>query len=56
MVKLVYTTYINVDLEHHEIFRGKVGKGGIAQVKDQQIEHRKTCAYTSIHHLCKKFH
>ena len=29
MVKLFYTTYINVDLAHHEIFRAKVGKGGI---------------------------
>ena len=24
-----YTTYISVDLAHHEIFRAKVGKGGI---------------------------
>ena len=29
MVKLFYTIYISVDLAHHEIFRGKVGKGGI---------------------------
>ena len=29
MVKLLYTTYISVDLAHHEIFRAKVGKGGI---------------------------
>ena len=29
MVKLFYTTYISVDLAHHEIFRAKVGKGGI---------------------------
>ena len=29
MVKLFYTTYITVDLAHHEIFRAKVGKGGI---------------------------
>ena len=29
MVKLIYTTYISVDLAHHEIFRAKVGKGGI---------------------------
>ena len=26
---LFYTTYISVDLAHHEIFRAKVGKGGI---------------------------
>ena len=26
---LTYTTYINVDLAHHEIFRAKAGKGGI---------------------------
>ena len=29
MVELFYTTYISVDLAHHEIFRAKVGKGGI---------------------------
>ena len=29
MVKLFYTTYISVDLAHHEIFRAKVGRGGI---------------------------
>ena len=25
----IYTTYISVDLAHHEIFCAKVGKGGI---------------------------
>ena len=30
MVLLVYTTYISVDLAHHEIFCAKVGKGGIS--------------------------
>ena len=29
MVLLFYTTYISVDLAHHEIFGAKVGKGGI---------------------------
>ena len=29
MVYLFYTTYISVDLAQHEIFRAKVGKGGI---------------------------
>ena len=29
MVLLFYTTYICVDLTHHEIFHAKVGKGGI---------------------------
>ena len=29
MVYLVYTTYISVDLAHHDIFCAKVGKGGI---------------------------
>ena len=24
-----YTTYISVDIAHHEIFRAKFGKGGI---------------------------
>ena len=31
MVLLIYTTYLSVDLAHHEIFRAKVGKGGINQ-------------------------
>ena len=26
---IFYTTYISVDLAHHEIFCAKVGKGGI---------------------------
>ena len=26
----IYTTYISVDLAHHNIFRAKVGKGGIS--------------------------
>ena len=29
MVYLFYTTYISVDLAHHEKFHAKVGKGGI---------------------------
>ena len=29
IVKLFYTTYISVDDAHTEIFRAKVGKGGI---------------------------
>ena len=29
MLKLFYSTYISVDHAHHEIFRAKVGKGGI---------------------------
>ena len=31
LVLLFYTTYISVDLAHHEIFHAKVGKGGISQ-------------------------
>ena len=27
-----YTTYMSVDLAHHEIFRAKVGKGGIKDI------------------------
>ena len=30
----IYTTYISVDLAHREIFRAKVGKGGIRTVGD----------------------
>ena len=33
MVLLFYTTYISVDLAHHEIFHAKVGKGGINDTK-----------------------
>ena len=29
LVLLFYTTYISIDLAHHEIIRAKVGKGGI---------------------------
>ena len=29
MVLLFCTTYISVNLAHHEIFRAKIGKGGI---------------------------
>ena len=29
MVYLFYTTYINVDVAHHDIFNAKVCKGGI---------------------------
>ena len=32
MVLLFYTTYISVDLAHHEIFRAKVAKGSIKAV------------------------
>ena len=32
MVYLFYTTYINVDFAHHEVFRAKIGKGGINNV------------------------
>ena len=30
MVSLFYTAYISVDLAHYELFRAKVGKGGIS--------------------------
>ena len=32
MVLLFYNTYISVDIVHHEIFRAKVGKGGIKRL------------------------
>ena len=31
MVLLFYNTYISIDLAHHEIFRVKVGKGGLIE-------------------------
>ena len=36
MVILFYTTYISVDLAHHEIVHAKVGEGGI---KIEQFYH-----------------
>ena len=30
MVQLFYTTYISVDLAHHEMLRAHVGKGDIS--------------------------
>ena len=42
MVLLFYTTYISVDLAHHEIFCDKVGKGGISmQNGDLALPHKK---------------
>ena len=32
MILLFYTTFISVDLAHHEIFYSKVGKGAITLV------------------------
>ena len=32
---IIYTTYISVDLAHHEIFRSEVGKCGIKSVIPQ---------------------
>ena len=32
MVLLFYTTYISVDLAHHEIFHATVGKSGIKRI------------------------
>ena len=37
MVYLFYTTYISVDLAHHEILRAKVGKGGISTSRTLHI-------------------
>ena len=28
----IYTTYSSINLAHHEIFRAKVGKGGIIDI------------------------
>ena len=38
MVHLFYTTYISVDLAHHEIVRAKVGKGDI--IPNMQVTRR----------------
>ena len=36
IIQQFYTTYISVDLAHHEIVRARVGKGGI-----KVVNHRK---------------
>ena len=41
IVLLFYTTYISVDLAHHEIFRAKIGKGGIILVIHSGVAHFK---------------
>ena len=35
MVELYYTTYISVDLAHHDSFRAKGHKGGINHVQQR---------------------
>ena len=37
MVELFSITYISVELAHHEIFRAKVGKGGINAARSNVI-------------------
>ena len=32
MLLLFYTTFISVDLAYHELFRAKVGKGGMSNM------------------------
>ena len=32
MVYIFYTSYISVDVAHHEIYRAKVCKGGISSI------------------------
>ena len=38
MVQLFYTSYISVDLAQQEIFRAKIGKGGIKPVALRYIQ------------------
>ena len=45
MVYLFYTTYISVDLAQHEIFRVKVGKGGINCCEITRLYPIRHCAY-----------
>ena len=37
MVYIFYTTFISVDLAHHEIFRAKAGKGGRSVYKQHNF-------------------
>ena len=55
MVLLFYTAYISVDLAQHEIFRAKVGKGGIKQFVSHvitQMIHRNVPHCMRAHHEC----
>ena len=38
MVSLFYTRYNSVDIAHYELFRAKVGKGGIRWVHERELE------------------
>ena len=42
MVLLFYTIYISVDLAHHEIYRAKVGKGGIKRLVKRKKKNEQT--------------
>ena len=42
MVLLFYITYISVEPAHHEIFRAKVGKGGIKTNASKMIRNYTT--------------
>ena len=46
MLYLCYTTYISVDIAHHELFCAKVGKGGISTI----VQHR---SYMYMLHVLK---
>ena len=35
----IYTTYINIELTHHEIVHVKVGKNGISKEKSHEFAH-----------------
>ena len=52
MVLLFYTAYFSVDLAHHDMFRAKVGKGGInvhisMEAKCKHFERRELESYLS---------
>ena len=52
MVQLFFTTYISVDLAHHEIFRAKFGKGRINTVS----RFFKTLPLLIITNYCQLYH
>ena len=37
MVELLYTTYISVDIAHHETFNAEVVKGGINNINTPPV-------------------
>ena len=44
----IYTTYISVELAHHELFHAKVGKGGIKQEDNEKHKYFRKFRHISL--------